>query len=393
MEAIGEHGELNLSIVRDIEEVRSGYTQFFDGDVLIAKITPCFENNKGALVRDTLNGVGFGTTELHVLTPSPEVDGLFLYYTTVSPSFRLQGEAHMTGAAGQKRVPEDFVRDFRIRVPPLSQQRAIANYLDDETSQLDALVKTKEQLLKLVSEKQVALATSAVTRGIRHDVRLSETGITWLGEIPAHWEVERARWLFRERDERSATGQEELLTVSHITGVTPRSEKDVTMFEAETTEGYKICNAGDLVINTLWAWMGAMGISPVNGIVSPAYNVYQPSESLDPCYIDALVRLPVFAQEVTRYSKGVWSSRLRLYPEGFFQVFLPVPPLEEQRAIITTLNAKTEKLAELKEVTKRSIALLKERRSELISAAVTGQINVEANYESTATYPHEPARG
>ena len=91
------------------------------------------------------------------------------------------------------------------------------------------------------------------------------------------------------------------------------------MFEAETLEGYKICLRGDLVINTLWAWMGAMGVAFVDGIVSPAYNVYAPPRSDGTqSYVDTLVRLRVFAQEATRYSMGVWSSRLRLYPEGFF---------------------------------------------------------------------------
>src|SRR6185503_5774269 len=106
MEAIGEHGELDMTTVRDLDEVRTGYTQFFDGDVLVAKITPCFENGKGALVTGTLNGVGYGTTELHILSPGPDLDGRFLYYTTVSEPFRKLGEARMTGAAGQKRVPE-----------------------------------------------------------------------------------------------------------------------------------------------------------------------------------------------------------------------------------------------------------------------------------------------
>lgn len=105
---------------------------------------------------------------------------------------------------------------------------------------------------------------------------LRDSGVPWLQEIPTHWGIERARWLFRERDRRSETGEEEMLTVSHLTGVTPRSEKDVTMFEAETNEGYKICEPGDLVINTLWAWMGAMGIAPLKGIVSPAYMITPP---------------------------------------------------------------------------------------------------------------------
>jgi type I restriction enzyme S subunit len=96
-----------------------------------------------------------------------------------------------------------------------------------------------------------------------------------------------------------------------------------------------------------------------------------------PAYIDALVRLPVFAQEVTRYSKGVWSSRLRLYPEGFFEVYLPVPPLDEQRAVTEHIGRETAKLDNVRAATERTIALLKERRGALISAAVTGQIDVE----------------
>ncbi|MGH9577290.1 MAG: restriction endonuclease subunit S, partial [Terriglobales bacterium] len=108
----------------------------------------------------------------------------------------------------------------------------------------------------------------------------------------------------------------------------------------------------------------------------PAYNVYQPEARLEPSYVDLLVRLPVFAQEVTRYSKGVWSSRLRLYPEGFFEVFFPVPPLTEQREIVSNVAKGTAKLDGLCAATERTIALLKERRAALIAAVVTGQLSV-----------------
>jgi type I restriction enzyme S subunit len=263
-----------------------------------------------------------------------------------------------------------------VSVPPLPQQCAIAAYLDRETARVDALIAAKGRVLELLAEKRRALVTRAVTRGLDPRARLRDSGIPWLGEIPAHWEIERTRWLFKERDQRSATGEEELLTVSHLTGVTPRSEKDVNMFEADTTEGYKICLSGDLVINTLWAWMGAMGVSPLRGIVSPAYNVYAPSDRLDPGYIDSLVRVPIFAQEVTRYSKGVWSSRLRLYPEGFFEVYLPVPTVLEQRAIVAHIAKETDKVDQLRIATERTILLLKERRAALIADAVTGKIEV-----------------
>ena len=269
------------------------------------------------------------------------------------------------------------VAEQEIVLPPLPVQRVIANYLDRETARLDALVTAKERLLGLLAEKRRALITRAVTRGLDANAPLRDSGTPWLGQIPTHWDTERAKWLFRERDERSVSGDEEMLTVSHLTGVTPRSEKDVNMFEAETTEGYKLCHAGDLVINTLWAWMGAMGVSRRDGIVSPAYNVYVPGERLDPGYVDALVRIPVFPQEATRFSKGVWSSRLRLYPEGFFEIWMPVPPLDEQRAIVAHIAAETAKLDALRAAAERTIVLLKERRAALITAAVTGKIDVE----------------
>ncbi|MBP9751123.1 MAG: restriction endonuclease subunit S [Candidatus Peribacteraceae bacterium] len=311
--------------------------------------------------------------DMRAITPLPWVEARFLARLLEGHQQQLLTAWSKVGSTVES-LESDLVGETEIAIPPLPLQRIIADHLDRETARLDALVAAKVRVLGLLAEKRRALITRAVTRGLDPRASLRESGIPWLGEIPAHWETERTRWLFKERDQRSTTGEEELLSVSHITGVTRRSEKDVNMFEAETTEGYKICLTGDLVINTLWAWMGAMGVAPVDGIASPAYNVYEPGNRVEPSYIDALVRLPVFAQEVTRYSKGVWSSRLRLYPEGFFEAFLPVPSLSEQRAIVANIAKETAKLDELRAATERTIALLKERRAALISAAVTGRM-------------------
>ena len=347
-------------------------------DVLITKDSESWDDiGVPALVRETADDLVCGY-HLALLRPLKQrMDGAFLFQCLQAKPVRVQLELAANGVT-RFGIPKSEIGTMRLPVPPLSQQRAIADYLDRETARLDALVAAKERVLGLLAEKRRALITRAVTRGLDGRAPLRDSGTPWLGEIPAYWVTERARWLFRERDERSDTGEEELLTVSHLTGVTPRSEKDVNMFEAATTEGYKICLAGDLVINTLWAWMGAMGVAPEGGIVSPAYNIYEPGTRLDPSYVDALVRLPVFAQEVTRYSKGVWSSRLRLYPEGFFSVSIPVPPLGEQREIIAHIANETRKLDDLRAATEMTMALLKERRSALIAAAVTGRIDIGA---------------
>jgi len=346
-----------------------------DGDVIISTVRTYLQAI--AQIRQPPANL-IVSTGFAVVRPASDVfDANYCKYALREPEFLAEVERRSVGVSYPAINALDLA-SIQVHVHDLYRQRAIADYLDRETARLDALVAAKERVLRLLAEKRRALITRAVTRGLDPRVPLRDSGIPWLGEIPAHWETERSRWLFRERDERSETGEEELLTVSHLTGVTPRSERDVSMFEAETTEGYKVCLFGDLVINTLWAWMGAMGVSPVDGIASPAYNVYEPGARLEPSYIDALVRLPVFAQEVTRYSKGVWSSRLRLYPDGFFEVFLPVPPLTEQDAIVAHIASATEKLDELRVATERTTVLLKERRAALIAAAVTGQIDMEA---------------
>ena len=268
-------------------------------------------------------------------------------------------------------------KELPFLVPPLETQRRIADYLDRETARIDALIAEKEKMLALLEEKRTALISRAVTRGLDPDAPMKPSGLDWLGDIPAHWGLERAKHLFSIRDERSEEGDEELLTVSHITGVTPRSEKEVYMFQAEDKTGYKKCYPGDLVINTLWAWMGAMGVSPLEGIVSPDYHVYVSKGQLLPEFIELLCRSKPFVAEVNRWSKGVWSSRLRLYPENFFEMQLPIPPIDEQREIVEHINMRAERSDALAKVLEQSNQLLKERRSALITAAVTGQLDPE----------------
>ena len=295
----------------------------------------------------------------------------FYYYYLTAAKESLQSIAR---GSTFFEVNADDLGSFEVLNSNFETQTKIADYLDRKTAELDQLITAKKKLLNLLNEKKRVLIARAITRGLNPDVSLKDSGVPWLGMIPEHWEVERSKWLLLEIDERSETGEEELLTVSHLTGVTKRSDKDVNMFMAESLEGYKKCNKDDLVINTLWAWMGAMGVSPVNGVISPAYNVYRPSERLLPEYLDMLVRMPNFVSEITRYSKGVWSSRLRLYPEGLFEAYLPVLPIIEQREIVDGINKQLSQFNDLKSVTEKTITFLQERRTALISAAVTGKL-------------------
>jgi len=170
MSAIGEDGTLNLESEKPVSELESGYTYFREGDVTIAKITPCYENGKGALMRGLTQGVGFGTTELIVVRPnSDESCGEFLHFLFVSTVFRSIGESHMYGAGGQKRVPDDFVRNFATAFPPVTEQIAINEFLEAELAKFDTLTTEANRAIDLLQERRSALISAAVTGQI--DVR------------------------------------------------------------------------------------------------------------------------------------------------------------------------------------------------------------------------------
>ncbi len=263
-----------------------------------------------------------------------------------------------------------------VLVPTHGEQRAIADYLDSETARLDALIAAKERLLALLAEKRQAIITRAVTRGVNAQAPLRDSGVPWLGRIPAHWQTRRAAWLFLERDQRGEPGLP-LLEVSINAGVVLRE------FSDERIEGtaadfntYKIARRGDIAFNKMRMWQGAVGVAPEDGLVSPDYVVAAPTGPLLPEYAGLLFRTPVFSAECARRSHGIVWDRLRLYWEGFREIELPLPSADGQRAIVAHISSETARLDALRSATERTIALLRERRAALIAAAVTGQIEI-----------------
>ena len=208
--------------------------------------------------------------------------------------------------------------------------------------------------------------------GLKPYAEYKESGLPWLGRIPSGRDLRRGKILYREVDERSKTGKEELLSVSHKTGVTPRSQKNVTMFLAASNVGHKICRSNDLVINTLWAWMAALGVTQHTGVVSPAYGVYRPScpDRLLPKFADLVLRTPIYAAEYLRRSTGVNSSRLRLYPEDFLRIPVLMPNTNEQAAIVRFLDHANRKIDGFIRAKRKLIGLLNEQKQAIIHIAI-----------------------
>lgn len=264
-----------------------------------------------------------------------------------------------------------------IPYPDGKIQKQIGESLDTICANVDTLTTNiKTQIEKLKAYKQ-SLITEVVTKGLDPTVPMKDSGVEWIGEIPAHWKIQRGKALFKETDARSADGSEELLTVSQYTGITPRSQKNVTMFEALSLEGYKICEIGDIAANTMWLWAGAIGVSEYRGVVSPSYNVYrQRSNNFAPRYLDHLLRAPMLVQEYDSLSTGIRASRLRLYPKDFFNIMFPVLPLEEQQAILDALNSKLSAVDRLIAIKQAKIEKLEQYKRSLIYEYVTGKREV-----------------
>lgn len=308
-----------------------------------------------------------------LLTARQPTDSRFFYYQLLEKSAWLQA---LGRGSTFMELSVDDLKSLSVSVPPHAEQRTIADFLDRETAKIDALIAAKGWLLGLLAEKRKALITHAVTRGLNSDSIFRESGIPWIGKIPAYWETHRLAWLFKDRDERNEP-ELPLLEVSINAGVVLREFSDDRIEStAANFNIYKVARKGDVVFNKMRMWQGAVGVAHEDGLVSPDYTVAASIGDLSPEYAELLFRTDMFSAECARNSHGIVWDRMRLYWEGFRDIVVPVPPAKEQHAIVAYIKKETTKLDALREATERTIRLSKERRAALIAAAVTGGMNV-----------------
>lgn len=313
----------------------------------------------------------FWATEHAVVTKCSALsDVRYMYYLLLGMNLN----QYASNTAAQPGLAVSQIINVKTCLAPIQEQKLIAVVLDEKCAQVNTLIaNVQAQIEKLKAYKQ-SLITEVVTKGLEHTVPMKDSGVEWIGEIPAHWEIKRGKVLFEESDARSADGSEELLTVSQYTGITPRSQKNVNMFEALTLEGYKLCDVGDIAANTMWLWAGAIGVSAYSGVISPSYNVYrQKAENFLPSYLDCLLRAPMLVQEYASRSTGIRASRLRLYPKDFLDIMFPVPPVDEQQDIMSVLSEKFAAVDKLIAIKKSKIEKLEQYKKSLIYEYVTGK--------------------
>jgi restriction endonuclease S subunit len=389
MEALGLQGQIDLRETRVIADVSSGYTEFQDGDVVVAKITPCFENGKAALAHGLKNSAAYGTTELHVLRANKPLNEKFLYYVAVSETFRKLGEYEMYGAGGQKRVPPDFCKNFLTPLPPPHEQQTIVDFLDREVTRIDQLVLKKTDLFERLKEKRSALISRTVTCGLPPEAaraagmpespRRKPSGIDWIGDIPAHWDVRKF-----SREVRIAEGQVNpeiepyakmlLIGPEHVQSGTGSLIKRETAMEQGAESGKYYCQQGDIVYSKIRPALSKLVIAPEDCLCSADMYPLRGRFRLRNNFIFWLFLSQQFAAWSVLESDRVAMPKINR--DTLNELRMPVPPIPEQDAIASFLSSETAKLDVMTTKVGTAIERLQEYRAALINAAVTGKIDV-----------------
>jgi type I restriction enzyme S subunit len=307
----------------------------------------------------------------HFFKAKPFIDSLSLF---------------VTGIREGQNIDYERLSRAELPMPSEDEQAAIVRFLDHANRKIDGFIRAKRKLIRLLNEQKHTIIHRAVTCGLNPKASLKPSGIPWLGEIPEHWDVLRAKFLFEPVDVRSKTGEEELLTVSSSDGVVLRSSRTIMMFKAASYIGHKLCWPQDLVINSLWAWAKGLGFSDHHGIVSTAYGVYRLRASFKTrwTYFNHLLRSSAYDWEFHVRSRGIWKSRLQLTDTSFLDMSIVIPPELEALNIVRHVDANTAELTAAIVRIEREIVLMQEYRVRLTADIVTGELDVR---EASAKLP------
>ncbi|WP_419616948.1 restriction endonuclease subunit S [Thiolapillus sp.] len=367
---------VTLDETRTIEDVYDGYSYFCNRDILIAKVTPCFENRNIAVADGLVNGVGFGSTEINVIRTNEKGHNRFLYYRLQEEQFRKIAISEMRGTGGLKRVPTEIFESFSIGFPDIEEQAAIAATLDRETARIDALIQKKTRFIELLKEKREALITHAVTKGLDPKVKMKDSGVEWIGQVPEHWEVKPFFALVTEL-KRKNTGLIETNILSLSYGNIIQKPKSRNMgLTPESYETYQIVEAGEIVFRFTDLQNDKRSLRSAQvtqrGIITSAYLAVKP-HGIDSTYFAWLMRSYDLCKVFYAMGGGLRQS---LKFEDVKRLPILIPSHEQQTNIANAIDVETARIDTLVDKTEQSITLLKERRAAFITAAVTGQIDL-----------------
>jgi type I restriction enzyme S subunit len=373
MEDVSEDAKITNYQTRQFGDVSKGYTFFEEDDVLVAKITPCFENGKGAYATNLVNGIGFGSTEFHVLRATSDIDSIFLYYWTTSYEFRVRGTNNMQGSAGQKRVPTDFVRLYRIPLPPLPEQRAIARIL----STWDEAIALVGALIDALTLRKRGLMQVLLTGKVRFPGFEDEWEEVRLGELASNGLFIDGDWV--ESKDQDPNGDVRLIQLADIGDgdFLDKSSRYLTSDKVEELNGTYI-NTDDILVARMPDPIGRATLFPASSqsnITVVDVCIIRPNPDVDNLWLMYKINSDSFRHQITRRSTG--TTRTRISRSNLAKIELSVPSSNEQSTIATCLGFFDNEIQKLQ--TYRTH--LQRQKKGLMQVLLTGKVRVEGMEE------------
>ena len=268
------------------------------------------------------------------------------------------------------------MKSITVPVPEYAEQERIAAFLDAECAEIDAVLEKTRASIEEYKKLKQAVITQAVTKGVRGDRPMKDSGIEWIGDIPTEWDVIRVKQLLKERNERSKEGKEEPLSMSQKVGLVPTKFLESIPNMASSFVGAKLAYVDDLVFNKLKAHLGVFSVSRYDGLVSPDYAVYCSTGKSNLKYLEYIFKTPQCIGEFRKKSTGIAAGLMRLYTEGLFSIYLPYPALSEQEEIAEYLNEKCAGIDALIVKKQQYLTEIENYKKSLIYEYVTGKKEV-----------------
>jgi type I restriction enzyme, S subunit len=350
-----------------------------EGDLIIEKSGGGEKQPVGRIVKFKLDEPSLCSNFLCILRPDQsKVLPHFGAYLLYSLWDCREVEKHIKQTTGIQNLDSSSYLDVHISLPSIDFQKVVSDYLDRETTQIVNLIAAKEQMLTLLEEKRAALINHIFTRGLDPNADLKPSGIAWLGKIPKSWEVRRGKYLFSQSS-LSVRETDEIVTCFRDGQVTLRKNRREDGFTNAVLElGYQGIRKGQLILHSMDAFAGSIGISDSDGKCSPEYIICDPLfDGIDSQYYALLLRVMALRGFIQAACTAVRERAPRIRFSHLANMFLPLPPISEQQAIVQAIEQEKDSTKDLVIALTDSIALLKERRSVLITAAVTGQISIQ----------------
>lgn len=332
------------------------------------------QNDKRSLRTGLVKEKGIITSAYIDLKPKSGVNSHFYHY--LLHAYDVMKVFYNMGNGVRQGLNYSEFSKLILISPPIDEQKRIADFLDKECAKIDSIYTDVEKQIDILEQYKRSVIKEAVTKGINDNVEMIDSDIPWIGLIPSRWKIDKIKYHFR-RNEKKNPGNQQVLSVYREYGVIPKDSRDDNHnVTSEDVSKYKYVKPGYLVINKMKAWQGSMGVSDYEGIVSPAYFIFEFSnDSFEKKYVHYLLR-SCYKDEFRRISGGIREGQWDLSPEGFLNTPILIPPLQEQQEIVAYIDKKCAKIESIIADKKKQLEVLESYKKSIIYEYVTGKKEV-----------------